>query len=90
LRPRGTLTLIWRADGLADVLVALAPGFGAVTVTPVHPSPEKAAIRVVVNAVKASSGPLKLAPPMVLADATGRPTAAAEAVLRDGLALPIN
>ena len=28
LRPRGTLTLIWRADGLGDVLAALAPAFG--------------------------------------------------------------
>ena len=37
LRARGTLTLIWRADGLADVLAALAPAFGAVAVTPVHP-----------------------------------------------------
>ena len=38
LRPRGTLTLIWRADGLADVLAALAPAFGALAVTPVHPA----------------------------------------------------
>src|SRR6516165_9111331 len=30
LRPRGTLAMIWRADGLADVLQALAPAFGAV------------------------------------------------------------
>src|SRR5215468_2280356 len=32
LRPRGTLTMIWRADGLAEVLQALAPAFGAATV----------------------------------------------------------
>jgi tRNA1(Val) A37 N6-methylase TrmN6 len=87
IRPRGTLTLIWRADGLADVLTALAPAFGAVAVTPVHPAPGKPAIRVLVTAVKASRAPLVLAPPLVLADATGRPTAAAEAVLRDGAAL---
>ena len=36
LRPRGTLTLIWRADGLAEVLNALEAAFGAVTVLPVH------------------------------------------------------
>ena len=41
LRPRGTLTLIWRADGLADVLAALAPAFGAVAVLPVHPQPAR-------------------------------------------------
>ena len=32
LRRRGTLTMIWRADGLAEVLQALAPAFGAATV----------------------------------------------------------
>ena len=88
LRARGTLTLIWRADGLADVLAALAPAFGAVAVVPVHPAPDKPAIRILVTAVKASRAPLVLLPPLVLADASGRPTAAAEAVLRDGAALP--
>jgi tRNA1(Val) A37 N6-methylase TrmN6 len=87
LRPRGTLTLIWRADGLADVLAALAPVFGGVAVTPVHPTPDKPAIRILVKAVKASRAPLTLTPPIVLADATGRSTAAAEAVLRDGAGL---
>jgi tRNA1(Val) A37 N6-methylase TrmN6 len=88
LRPRGTLTLIWRADGLADVLGALAPAFGAAVVTPVHPAPDKPAIRTLVTAVKASRAPLALAPPLVLADASGRPTPEAEAVLRQGSALP--
>jgi tRNA1(Val) A37 N6-methylase TrmN6 len=87
LRARGTLTLIWRADGLADVLAALAPAFGALAVTPVHPVADKPAIRILVTAVKASRAALALLPPLVLADASGRPTAAAEAVLRDGAAL---
>lgn len=88
IRPRGTLTLIWRADGLGDVLAALAPAFGAAAVTPVHPAPDKPAVRIIVTAVKASRAPLALTPPLVLADASGRPTATAEAVLRDGAALP--
>ena len=54
--PRGTLTLIWRADGLADVLAALAPAFGAVAVTPVHPAPDKPAIRILVTAVEGEPG----------------------------------
>jgi tRNA1(Val) A37 N6-methylase TrmN6 len=87
LRPRGTLTLIWRADGLADVLAALAPAFGAVAVKPVHPDPDKPAIRVLVTAVKASRAPLALMPPLVLADSAGRTSTAADAVLRDGAAL---
>jgi tRNA1(Val) A37 N6-methylase TrmN6 len=88
LRPRGTLTLIWRADGLADVLAALAPAFGAVAVTPVYPRSEKPAIRILVNAVKGTRAPHALLPGLVLADAAGHPTTAAEAILRKGAALP--
>jgi tRNA1(Val) A37 N6-methylase TrmN6 len=89
LGARGTLTLIWRADGLADLLRALAPGFGAVAVQPVHPRPDASAVRVLVRAVKASRAPLTLLPALMLADADGRPTAAAEAVLRQGATLPL-
>ena len=87
LRPRGMLTLIWRADGLADVLATIAPVFGAIAVLPVHPRADAPAIRILVTAAKASRGPLKLLPPLVLADASGRPTPAADALLRDGAAL---
>jgi tRNA1(Val) A37 N6-methylase TrmN6 len=89
LAPRGSLTLIWRADGLADVLAALARRFGAVAVLPVHPRPDAPAIRVLVRAVKASRAPLALLPALTLADAHGRPTPDAEAVLRHGVALAL-
>jgi tRNA1(Val) A37 N6-methylase TrmN6 len=88
LRPSGAVTLIWRADGLADVLAALASGFGAITVLPVHPKPDAAAIRVLVRAGISGSAPLALLSGIVLADADGKPSAQAEAVLRNGLALP--
>ena len=87
LRPRGTLTLIWRADGLADVLAAVAPAFGGTAIRPIHPRPDAPAIRVIVHAVKASKAPLALLPGLVLNDAAGRPTQAAEVVLRGGGAL---
>jgi tRNA1(Val) A37 N6-methylase TrmN6 len=87
LRPAGVLTLIWRADGLEDVLAALAAEFGGIAVRPVHPKPDTAAIRVLVRAVKGSRAPLTLRPGLVLADAQGQPTAAAETVLRAGAAL---
>jgi tRNA1(Val) A37 N6-methylase TrmN6 len=89
LRPRGTLTMIWRADGLAEVLQALASAFGAATVLPVHPGEREAAIRVLVRATKASRAPLVLLPGLVLNDASGRPTAQAEAVLRGDAVLPL-
>jgi tRNA1(Val) A37 N6-methylase TrmN6 len=89
LRPGGTVTLIWRPDGLAEVLAALAHGFGAVAILPVHPRADAPAIRVLVRAVKGSRAPLALVPGLVLAAADGRPSEEAEAVLRHGAALPL-
>jgi tRNA1(Val) A37 N6-methylase TrmN6 len=89
LRPSGTLTLIWRADGLADVLGALASGFGAVSLLPVYGKPASSAIRILVGALKGSRAPLMLRPGLLLADEHGKPTGQAEAVLRDGASLPL-
>jgi len=89
LRADGVVTLIWRADGLADVLAALSKDFGAITVLPIHPKPRAAAIRVLVRATKGNRAPLALLPGFLLADAGGKPTTAAEAVLRGGEALSL-
>jgi len=83
LTPAGTLTLIFRAEGLADVLAATA-GFGAIAVLPVFPRPNAAAIRILVAATKGSRAPLTLLPGLTLNDADGKPSSAAEAVLRGG------
>ena len=87
LRPAGTLTVIFRADGLGELLAALAPVFGAVAIQPVHPKPGTAAIRVLVCATKGSAAPSRLLPALVLNGEDGRPSAEAEAVLREGTAL---
>ncbi len=89
LRPGGTLTLIWRADGLGEVLAALSADVGAVTVLPVHPKPDAAAIRVLIRAVKSSRAALALLPGFILADALARPTTETEKVLREGAVLPL-
>jgi tRNA1(Val) A37 N6-methylase TrmN6 len=89
LRADGVVTLIWRADGLAAVLAALDRDFGAIAVLPVHAKPGAAAIRVLVRATKGNRAPLALLPGFLLADADGKPTAAAEAVLRNGEALSL-
>lgn len=88
LRPSGGVTLIWRADGLAEVLAALVSDFGAISILPIHPKPGMAAIRVLVRATKGRGPSLALLPGFVLADAEGKPSAAAEAVLREAAALP--
>jgi len=89
LHPAGVLTLIWRADGLDAALQALTAGFGALALLPVHPKPAVPAIRLLIRAVKGSRAPLSLLPGLILADASGKPTADAEAVLRGGATLPL-
>jgi tRNA1(Val) A37 N6-methylase TrmN6 len=89
LRPSGMLTLVWRADGLTEVLAGLAVDFGGVTVLPIYPKPGAPAIRILARAIKASRAPLALLPSLVLADAAGKPTMEAEAVLRGGAGLAL-
>jgi tRNA1(Val) A37 N6-methylase TrmN6 len=89
LAASGTLTLIWRADGLADVLAALEAAFGGVALLPVYPRPNAAAIRIMVCATKGGGAPLALLPGLALSDRDGKPSAAAEAVLRNGEGLKL-
>jgi tRNA1(Val) A37 N6-methylase TrmN6 len=87
LHSAGTLTAIWRADGLARVLAVLERDFGAIAVLPVHGRAGQPAIRVLIRASKGSHAPLTILPGLDLNDASGRPTAAAENVLRHAQAL---
>ncbi|MGE0063528.1 MAG: tRNA1(Val) (adenine(37)-N6)-methyltransferase [Xanthobacteraceae bacterium] len=87
LRLQGTLSLIWRADGLDAVRAALSGAFGDLAVREVYPRPGKPAIRVLVRAVKGGGAVAAALPGLTLADDEGRPSDAAEAVLRHGAAL---
>ena len=90
LRPGGTVTLIFRADGIGDVLQALGAGFGAIAVRAIYAKPSASAIRILTRAVKSSRAPTSLRPGFLLNGADGRPTAEAEVVLRGAAALPLD
>ena len=68
LRSNGVLTLIWRADGIAEVLAALSRGFGSLSILPVHGEAGRPAIRILVRAVKGGRAPARLLPGLVLSD----------------------
>lgn len=87
LRPGGRLTLIWRADGLGEVLAALEKGFGTLKLLAVHAAEDAAAVRILVSATKGGRAPLVLLPPLVLNGPDGKPAVAAEEVLRAGTPL---
>lgn len=78
----GAVTVIHRADRLAEVLAGLTTDAGAVTVFPLWPKAGRAAKRVIVRARRGKRGPLALAPGLVLHRPDGGYTAEAEALLR--------
>lgn len=89
LKPGGSLTLIWRAAALNEVLAALVPAFGDMAILPIRPCADADAIRVLVRAVKGGASRRTDLPDLVLTGPDGKPSAAAEAVLREAAALPL-
>jgi tRNA1(Val) A37 N6-methylase TrmN6 len=87
LQAAGKLVLIHRPDAIESILASLAGRFGAAEIIPIFPRPDAAAIRAIVRAIKGRRTPPSLRPGLVLNDADGRPTAAAEAILRGAAAL---
>jgi tRNA1(Val) A37 N6-methylase TrmN6 len=82
LKSGGVLTMIWRADGLADVVGAVQRGFGSLVIQPIHSEPGASAIRIIVRAVKGGRAPLKLLSSLTLRDPNGAPDPFIEQVLR--------
>jgi tRNA1(Val) A37 N6-methylase TrmN6 len=83
VREGGSITVIHRADRLADLLALLAPKAGSFQVRPIHPHADAPAKRVIVRALKTGKAPLRLLPPLVLHPREGaKHTPEAEAILR--------
>jgi len=83
VREGGTITLIHRADRLADILAGLALKAGSFQIRGVYPFADAPAKRVLVRAVKTGKAPLRLLPPLVLHERGGaKHTAEVEAILR--------
>ena len=87
VKPDGALTVMLRADRLAEALAA-APQTGT-AVFPLWPRAGEPAKRVIVQFRKNSRAPFALHPGLVLHGADGRYTPEADAVLRDGVSLAL-
>ena len=73
LKSGGILTLIWRADGLAEALAALDRGFGSLKILPVHGDPTMPANRVLIRATKGGKAPTEIHPGLMLNEASTVP-----------------
>ena len=89
LKSGGALTLIWRADGIAEVLTGLERGFGSLAILPVHGDAAKPAIRVLVRAVKGGKAPALIHCGLMLNNESGVPNKQVAEILAGNLALPM-
>ena len=88
IAPRGSLSLILPAARFDAAVAAMREaGFGAMELLPLWPRAGIAAKRVLLRARKGGRSPAKILPGLVLHEADGRFTLAAEVILRDATAL---
>jgi tRNA1(Val) A37 N6-methylase TrmN6 len=89
LKSKGTLTLIWRADGIAEVLSALDHGFGSLQILAVHGEARAPANRILVRAIKGGRAPTQIHPALMLNDESGLPNKRIQEVLAGKGSLPL-
>ena len=89
LKPKGVLTLIWRADGLAEVLSALDRGFGSLEILPVHANFTAPAIRILIRAIKGGRAPMQIHASLLLNDELGVPNKRVQEILAGEGTLPL-
>jgi tRNA1(Val) A37 N6-methylase TrmN6 len=89
LKSGGVLAIIWRADGIAEVLAALHHGFGSLEILPVYADVTSPAIRVLVRAVKGGKAPTRMQPALILNDGPAKPNQKVEDILAGKGVLPL-
>lgn len=87
--PGGTITIIHRADALNTLLTLLEGRAGHMGIFPLFPKSGAPAKRLLIQGVKGSRAPLRLLSGMVLHEADGAYTSAANAVLRNASAIDL-
>jgi len=89
LKSGGALTLIWRADGLVEVLSELGCGFGSLELLPVHAEARVPAIRVLIRAIKGGRARLQMHAALLLNDESALPNKQVQDVLAGKGELPL-
>jgi tRNA1(Val) A37 N6-methylase TrmN6 len=89
LKSGGVLTLIWRADGIAEVLAALDRGFGSLAILPIHADASRPALRVLIRAVKGGKAPTQIYAALLLNDESALPNKEVQEILAGKGILPL-
>ena len=85
----GSADVIWRADGIAEVLAALDHGFGSLQLLPVHGDARGPANRILVRATKGGRAPTQIHPALMLNDESGVPNKRVQEILAGKGSLPL-
>jgi tRNA1(Val) A37 N6-methylase TrmN6 len=89
LKSGGVLSLIWRADGLVELLAALDRGFGSLAILPVHSDAATPAIRVLIRAIKGGKAPTRMHAALLLKNESGVPNKQVQEILAGKGVLPL-
>jgi tRNA1(Val) A37 N6-methylase TrmN6 len=89
LKSGGVLTLIWRADGLVEVLAALDRGFGSLAILPIHGDARMPAIRVLIRAIKGGKAPTQMHAALMLNEESAVPNKQVQEILAGKGVLPL-
>lgn len=81
-RPGGTISMIYPASGITDIMSWMAKGMGGMKILPVHARVDAPAMRVLVRAIVGSKAAPEILPGLVIHDVTGSYTSGAERILR--------
>jgi tRNA1(Val) A37 N6-methylase TrmN6 len=89
LKSGGVLNLIWRADGLTQVLTELDRGFGSLAILPIHGDAKTPAIRVLIRATKGGKAPTQMHAALMLNDESAVPNKESQNILAGRGILPL-
>lgn len=87
LKQDGSFTMIHRADHTDKIVQAMGARFGAIEIIPLWPRAGDTAKRVIIRAIKGRKTGSILNPGLILHEADGAYTHAADQILKDGSAL---
>lgn len=90
VKPLGRFTIVFPADGMAEVLSVMGEQLGDLTIFPFWPRSGQSAKRVIITGRKGASGPVHLRQGLTLHAPPERYSKEAEDVLRLGKAIDLN
>ena len=88
-KPKGTVTIVHRADALPELLQGVEGKLGKLMAFPLWPAAGQGANRILLQGTKGSRAPFMLAAGLILHEEGGAFTPSAEAILREGAALAL-